>query len=494
MRSRWIVAALVVVVVAASVATVVWRRHSKPKRSTVVHLLIPADVDGDGTKDLILVYDDWMKAVSVGTKRTLWEAQVEEPEHYYLSHVRLFDVGAKYFALSHRRLSANGPDELSVSVHALGTGKRVWTRKLPGAYFGLYRHVWIVDDLLVAITRESAGANHITAFELATGHKRWSTDITHALHPSRPLATPTRLLLFGTAKTMVIERKTGKLRIVAAAAAIKAGKTIIAFRYAPTAKRYAVGTLDVARGVFVPMTRAGFPVLLPEHASTYDGVGYYKGRLIALAGKLNATRLAAIALDDAHASYSHDFGGGFVQRTAFFSWKQFSPDVSPFQTIESRYMPLVLRRNVDENHDDVKWVIFDLDAGKVTWQSRVVRLQSTVPFTMEQVLYLHGDYYITFPYPDAASPVGGWHALVVLDGRQGKFRRALELASPDGKVHPIPPFLYPWNLSTDRFYGLDRGGAWVVDLAGQRIVYSSTPLAVRPAWADLAASWGPLPH
>ncbi len=490
-------------------------------RQKVVRIF-PADVNGDGTEELMVIHRtpdgkrSLMDAIDIGTGKRLWEQRTVacwEPSGLFYG--RRVAVGRSHLLVS---ATIGGPEgrggKTAVALHRLRDGKRLWIRQLSGEVSSpspiLQLHgPWAVVSLFQTSSKNHRSKLHV--IRVRDGSQQCSVMLGAVLR--NPALVGSWLLLGETdavgppSQLLIASLKDCTRRIAGTLAAgggtsfshggrmfaiLRKGKRLTGLslrRFDPRNGRLVALEPHAqlfSRGLTGINTTAHASGMLRAHAAG-DGAQSHRIALYAwpprkiLHWSLPIPKPASRAL-------TYDYSASTVLQRP---WTGATP--AQYADARVRFLPVVL------THQDPlgrpagrrRLALLDLQRGSLSWTSRPIL---TVDAPWGRMPTKNGDsgragnlYVIRFRPGGKDVPGLLWF----IDGRTGKTLTVL-----DGSL----PFRR-WQIRGDRLYGLlpgasqERGGApYVFDLRRQRLLFGSVPTDRFSSQRQrLEAEVGPLP-
>ncbi len=411
------------------------------------------------------------------------------------------------------RVSSPSLRHYAVAAFDARTGAERWRTPVP-----MPDHLIAFEDVVVAALLEAGQdeRRRLIALDRETGRRLWtSAPVPWAYDPigaGRSLLVPARHA--SRAPLWSIDRRTGAAREIPGGLewpgvtrgadywALRwsggAGSDIVSQRAlregpgVPEASPIAAGpprmqlvALADGTGEPRPVLRDGAPVAVP--AACFDAHFFGVGRDRIVCTEVNdeyrwiLTAIWSERIEGDPRPWRIDLGDAREEPTAwtggFDEWKAQERAGSPWLPIETRFVPMAVRRGGRS-----RLCVLDVDDGRFSWCSEVVEAE---PAPLAQLgMARRGDVHLVrLVLEDAGPTKSSPAALLVLDGATGRFRGAVALdrkAGAAGTLRGAPPVRDdPPDRVGDLLVGRWSGHAFALDLRTLRLAWSAGPRGVR---------------
>lgn len=421
-------------------------RHAHPEA------LLPADVDGDGSPELIVVYaaaegaeTNLVEAIDLERGEVLWCAGVPKLGAMPGTRVQAVIAGPDRLAIARGVREIEEPrSELAppqVSVYDLQTGAPVWSYELPSDLVFCYQSdcapLALVGDLLLVETRSPETLVYTTiAFDFISGRRLWRSEANR--NGDVPIPIGDDFLLVGG--QVVVQRASGqstRLSDVKPIGRIADGRYVASRResgprlttLADTIaadeerrpERWSIGVLSELDGTYRPFERGAEVALLPESVSPWSIDAIYRDRLIDFEYRIEGPGwVESLPVFEGGGNWRLDLPGRYKVIDAIVMFDGGRYDGVVLGSPSTRYMPVVLE---DRETRRKRLAVLDLEEGGLVWLSE--RYRGYDPY--HDMGFHDGLYLIPVEYGDGHSFEDRW-ALLILEAATGRFRGAYRIA------------------------------------------------------------------
>jgi hypothetical protein len=474
------------------------RRHElDAARRAEVRELATADVNKDGTLDVLVGYGPSMKddpgtrfstieAFDGRTHTALWVNRL--PRWFSpstLESTPRVAMNERYVAFTYVEEPAKpGGDFVgALSVHELATGRPRWHRTFSDTphWVGVAFRVWADGDQLLVLTDpQSSSGQVLHAFDFATGTERWQQRLGAAR--STPVIVDNNYVLLGQDDivhvALFVDRHTGTLSSVALPSDhIVVGDDAlwaVCPSYVPQCESAGTDPRGLTRDALarVDLHTRALSVVRPLNAAMVERLATYKD----LSLEVNALQIVATRIGDTKPVWTLDPFAIDLQQLD--NLHDVPLQARHLRNIPARYVPVIALG------DGPRIAVIDLETGTVTWKSQ--------PFqrTLRTGFVVHGKhYFINIPDVDT---------MLAFNGATGTFDGAFQIAA--GGVRQFPNAdayegqLYATDFQSGQLLGHERGPSWwMIDLASGALVASPGVQLLSP-WSDVERVLGPLPR
>ncbi|MBW2276803.1 MAG: PQQ-binding-like beta-propeller repeat protein, partial [Deltaproteobacteria bacterium] len=444
------------------------------ERHAHIVALVPADVDGDGTLELIVVYSSFegsatnlVEAVDLERDRVLWSAEVSALGQTPSSGLQAVIAGAGRLAIARgvRRYEDDPTEPVppAVGVYDLATGAPVWSFSLPPEVVFCHQSdcapLAVVGDLLLVETRSPETLRYVTfAFDLKSGQRLWRTEANR--NGELPIPIGDDLLLVGG--EVVVNRTTGRSskpprvkpigrvadgRYLASRRESGPELTSLAGLVATDEEReparWSLGVLSERDGTYQPLKNVEGIAMLPDAFSPWRFDGNYRDRLLEFGTAFEGPGWieSRSVLDGAVVWRSElPIASKVVDAVVIFDGGRY--DGTVLDSRNKRYMPAVIQHR-DPLREQL--VVLDLETGELVWRSEGYRGYD--PY--HDMEFHDGQYLVPVEYGDEDA-FEQKSALLILEAATGRFRGAyrIELVRGEWAFDDLwKECLWPWMLA-----------------------------------------------
>ena len=476
--------------------------ESKQSRSSPAVMLL-TDVNGDGKKDTIVVYDHHNKSNVLEAfdekGKLLWVQETKNviaaDQHSYAPAPR-HAVTNTHFFLSHREFRIEG--KYWITARSKKKGELVWRHTFDaGEEFFLYTKIVVVEGriLLFTASRKGKHREYLTALDEKTGKVQWRREL-KALYPRAPWFTGSFVFVYGSStveKSTISSGKTVTIR--SSGQILLRGGLCWYVSYNKPEKRFELARYNPKTETSEVIKAGDEAVVFPRGASVYGGWGLYKQHVFVFSGKgIYKDVLSFLPIVKGEKASKIVFADGYGFSTIFTDWRKRAPLYAPLLQGDVRYVPLTLKKKLDKKQVLHKLVLLDLQERRIVWRSKPYKGYS-LSLLFHHIFYKDGRYYLHLPFRWKGPKSS--RALVIMDGRTGKFLSAHVLqwkwTSTQEDWHTGCPKARPWWMSYPQQIGMFGALRWRVDVE-QGVFSLRYPEESR--WVDvrkaLEKSWGTL--
>ncbi|MCP4178432.1 MAG: PQQ-like beta-propeller repeat protein [bacterium] len=444
-----------------------------------------ADFTGDGNQELLLIYDGYkekspMKLINVETNETIWKSFVNT---HYLPRMTA-DILVKDSILA----IVYDDDSTCVTGFITHTGKKIWDFKLKNDRKRsiLYKISEHNNKLFIFTERNSE--KYLTSIDIKTGKEIREVSLPNSKVLVASSFVKNKTVLSNNPHIDVIDIESGKAHYNITnfdtenyqniAEVLCTDSTIFVIKN----RRY-VYKYD---SVLHEIEYRGKPLVL-------DATGFGFINTIAFSDKglfcfadiyKKGIGVRYIPLTSEDNEYTYYFKDSLIHKHPIIVHIPFKK----LDYIKAKYIPLVIESKVDSTYSKKQLIVFDLEKGEITWQSKTTDIDY---FIAGSVSYHTGNYLITIEKDMNNSELNNIY--ITLDGNTGKFSGNIELLCD---VNNLPnPMWYGCNkFSGNYYYGSSYDIFWVMSYPKLELKYTSGDnIKSKDAKEELEELFGEMP-
>jgi hypothetical protein len=481
------------------------KKKKQDRRRSFISHLMQTDLNGDGKKDLVVVYSSYknkmlMEGISHSGKQ-LWETSTE-----YVRGLENIGYAVKKMSLETKNLfilfhqkhyGIDKPIQLWLTGHNKKDGEKIWSYSLPkGEGKSLYAHLYIHKNKIYFFSRFEGKKtiSYLYSLSSETGKLIYKKNLKSMRHPNAPQFTDEYMIVRGVGFFQRIWLKSGKTELFRGGG-MGYFKKDTYFFFSYEKNNYILKKLEKNSKYPVIVKTDEKPVFLAQKASPYTDFALKDDLLFCFFGGkgVQKTRLSIISTSGTTPTKNITMPDGHGFSNGFTRWKNVAPQYSVFYQISTRFFPIILMKKIPKNKKpySVLLAIFDTKTQEISWKSKPVIMFGTDLFN-NHIFVKNKKFYIHIPYMNKKRR---HRALMVMDGNSGKIEFAFLIKTRwENKWYEKDLRGVPCLINKDEITTFSSNYIWRINLKTGKLTYQNHPnIGIKNVLKEVEKTWGKFP-